>query len=125
MTTSPTSEGTRAEAAARRHLEAAGLRTLATNFGVRGGEIDLVMRDGDTVVFVEVRYRRGSAFGGAAASIDLRKRRRIALAARHFLAADRRLAEAPCRFDVLALEGAPDAPQVRWLRDAFRMDELF
>lgn len=115
------------EAAVRARLERAGLRTLASNVASRGGELDLVMREpgaeGDTVVFVEVRYRRSARFGDGAASIDARKRRRLVLAARQFLARERRLRDAPCRFDVVDASGDPEAPTLRWLRDAFRADD--
>ena len=89
----------------------------------RHGELDLVMRDGDTVVFVEVRYRRSAAFGGGFASVDAGKRRRLVLAARQFLAAHRDLRDAPCRFDVIDASGDPAAPKLQWLRDAFRADD--
>ena len=114
------------EAAARRHLLAAGLRELASNASYRGGELDLVMFDaaaGGSVVFVEVRYRRGGAFGGGAMSIDARKRRKLVHAAQLFLAAHPRLADAPCRFDVVDADGDPAAPRITWLRDAFRADD--
>jgi putative endonuclease len=111
------------EAAARAHLCRAGLRPIAANATARVGELDLVMRDGDTVVFVEVRYRRSARFGDGAASIDARKRRRLVLAARQFLARRRDLQDAPCRFDVVDASGDPDAPTLRWLRDAFRADD--
>lgn len=126
MTTpaSPSTEGARAEALARARLERAGLRSLAANVRFRGGEIDLVMRDGATVVFVEVRYRRCAAFGDGAASVDRRKRRRIALAARLYLAGRPDLASAACRFDVVTLAGPALSPAIEWLRDAFRMDDL-
>ncbi|GHH55295.1 MAG: YraN family protein [Gammaproteobacteria bacterium] len=114
--------GDAVEAAARRLLERAGLRTLAGNARYRGGELDLVMRDGDSVVFVEVRYRRDAAFGGGAASVDLRKRRKLVLAAQMFLASHPALAQAPCRFDVVDAHGDP--PQLQWIRDAFRADEV-
>src|SRR5690606_19407772 len=74
--------GAAVEAAAGRHLAEAGLRPVATNAAARFGELDLVMRDGQTLVFVEVRYRRSDRFGGGAASVDARKRRRLVLAAR-------------------------------------------
>lgn len=115
--------GALVETAARDHLRRAGLRELALNAGFRLGELDLVMRDGDTLVFVEVRYRQDARFGGGAASVDLRKRRKIASAAQAFLLAHPAYANAPCRFDVVEAEGDPDAPQLRWLRDAFRLDE--
>ena len=108
--------GRRAEDAAARHLAGLGLRIVARNHRCRGGEIDLVCRDGATLVFVEVRQRQRSDFGGAAASITVAKQRRIALAAQHYLAAQQ-LHDAPCRFDCVLIDGdaRPD-----WLRDAFQ-----
>ena len=112
--------GDAAEALALRHLRAHGLDLVTRNYRVaRGphahaGEVDLVMREADgTLVFVEVRARRDDAHGGAAASIDAAKRRRVIYAATHYL---RRLGSMPpCRFDVVAIDGS----QVRWLRAAF------
>ena len=115
--------GAAVEDAARRHLVAAGLRELAANANYRGGELDLVMRDGACVVFVEVRYRRHAGFGGGAASVDAGKRRRLLHAAQAFLAAHPVLRDAPCRFDVVDASGDPAAPTLRWLRDAFRADD--
>jgi len=117
------SRGAQVEAAVRDHLVAAGLRALAANAQARHGELDLVMLDGGTVVFVEVRYRRSHAFGGGLASVDAGKRRRLVLAAQQFLAAHRELRDAPCRFDVIDASGDPAAPKLQWLRDAFRADE--
>lgn len=113
--------GAAVEAAARAHLRAAGLADIARNAQYRRGELDLVMRDGDSVVFVEVRYRRNSAYGGDAASVDWRKRRKLVSAAQLFLATHPALAQKPCRFDVVEAEGEP--PRLRWIRDAFRADE--
>lgn len=112
--------GQAAEDLALAHLQRAGLRLVERNYrapGRGGGEIDLILREPDgTLVFVEVRARRSDAQGGAAASVDAAKQRRIVLAARHFLL---RLAQVPaCRFDVVAL----DAGRVRWLRAAFDAD---
>ncbi|HYD75230.1 YraN family protein [Ramlibacter sp.] len=108
--------GDAAEDRALAHLLDAGLRLVARNYrtpGRGGGEIDLVMREGATLVFVEVRRRGRRDFGGAAASVGLSKQRRIVFAARHFLL--RYAAPPPCRFDVVALE----AGGVHWLRAAF------
>lgn len=103
------------------HLQAAGLRLLARNVrtpGRGGGEVDLVMREPDgTWVFVEVRMRRRSDFGGAAASVTVAKQRRIVWAARHVLA--RLAVPPPCRFDVVAV--GPQG-EVQWLRGAFEAD---
>lgn len=108
--------GMRAEDRALAHLRHAGLRLVARNYrtpGRGGGEIDLVMRERDgTLVFVEVRSRGRTDYGGAGASIGLAKRRRIVLAARHFLAA--LASPPPCRFDVVLFE-----PELQWLRAAF------
>jgi putative endonuclease len=115
--------GSEGEARALAHLQAAGLALVARNFkspGRGGGEVDLIMREPDgTLVFVEVRQRASATQGGAAASVGWAKQRRIIFAARHFLA---RLSNLPpCRFDVVALQGAPDGPawEVEWLRGAF------
>ncbi len=78
------------------------LSLLERNFRVKGGEIDLVCRDGKTTVFVEVRLRSRSDFGGAAASITAAKQARLILAARHWLL---RHGETPCRFDCVLLDG--------------------
>lgn len=105
------------EETALRHLQQAGLRLVVRNYrtpGRGGGEIDLIMQDTDgTIVFVEVRARNVPGHGGAAASIGALKRRRIAFAARQYLARYR--AQPPCRFDVVAFDGGALA----WLRAAF------
>ncbi|WP_199912004.1 YraN family protein [Stenotrophomonas sp. YAU14D1_LEIMI4_1] len=113
--------GSAVEAAAELHLQQAGLQRRARNVRYRGGELDLVMEDAGTVVFVEVRYRARSDFGSGAASIDARKCRRLAHAAQLYLQDHPTLANAPCRFDVVEATGEP--PQLSWLRDAFRLDD--
>ena len=102
------------EALARRFLEQHGLRHVAHNVRCRHGEIDLVMRDAETLIFVEVRYRRSERFGGAAASVDRRKQARLTAAAGFYL--QRHPSDLPCRFDVVAI-GIGD--QVQWIRNAF------
>lgn len=120
--------GAQVEALARAYLERHGLRAVAANANFRFGELDLVMLDGDALVFVEVRYRRDGAsargFGGGAASIDAHKRRKIVVAADSFLQSHRAYARAACRFDVVVASGEPDTPTFEWLRDAFRADDL-
>ncbi|MDO8931055.1 MAG: YraN family protein [Rhodocyclaceae bacterium] len=110
--------GEAAEAQALQHLQAAGLRLLERNYrtpGRGGGEIDLIMRAADgTLVFVEVRQRAGAQHGGAAASVSATKQRRIVLAARYYLL--RWQVPPPCRFDVVALDGAAG---LQWLQAAF------
>ena len=113
--------GDAVEDAALALLQAHGLVCIARNVGYRGGELDLVMADGDALVFVEVRYRAGGAFGGGAASVDAGKQRKLVRAAGLFLASHPQFAHVPCRFDVVSASG-PDA-RLEWLRDAFRADE--
>jgi putative endonuclease len=116
--------GARIEALARDFLQRHGLEPIAANANYRGGELDLVMRDGDMLVFIEVRYRRSSGFGGGAGSVDANKRRKLVHAASQFLAAHREYSRAPCRFDVMDASGDPEAPTFDWLRDAFRADDV-
>ncbi|MBT9541350.1 YraN family protein [Thiobacillus sp.] len=106
--------GQTAEARAEAFLVKQGLAPVARNWRCRFGEIDLIMQDGATRVFVEVRLRSRSDFGGAAASVTLAKQRKLLAAARQYLSGLQTLP--PCRFDVVALDGssAPD-----WIKNAF------
>ena len=105
--------GIDAEERAAAYLSAHGVDIVSRNFRTRLGEIDLIARDGDTLVFVEVRMRSAGGFGGALESITPRKQRRIQAAAQQFLGQYR---DPPrCRFDVVALEQG----EIRWLRAAF------
>ena len=104
------------ESTARDWLQSKGLHFIAANVRERGGEIDLIMRDGKTTVFIEVRYRRSAAFGGAAASVTHSKQRKVLQAARLWLARHNGSFDTvDCRFDVLAFTGN----DVEWLRNAF------
>ncbi len=109
--------GAAGEAAAAAYLERQGLTVLERNFRVRGGEIDLICRAGAVTVFVEVRLRGRSSYGGAAASITAAKQSRLILAARHWLARHDRH-DAPCRFDCVLI----DDGHLEWVRDAFTAD---
>lgn len=122
-TTEPRARGDAAERAACDELQAHGLRLLARNVGYRVGELDLVMQDGDTVVFVEVRLRKPGRFGDGLASVDRRKRQRIARAAQLWLARQPRLAMLPCRFDVVAVRDDGGHLACDWLRHAFTLDD--
>ena len=109
-------EGDAAESRALTYLRGRGLQLVARNYrtpGRGGGEIDLVMRDGATLVFVEVRQRASAAWGGAAGSVMGVKQRRIVFAARHYLLRWRE--PPPCRFDVVSMEGGG----IQWMRAAF------
>ena len=111
--------GGAAEEAAARFLARRGLEVIARNYRTRMGEIDLVARDGATLVFVEVRRRSSAAFGGAAASITAAKQARLTLAARAYLA--RFPDPPPCRFDAILLDG-PEPPSVEWRRDVIAVE---
>ncbi len=106
--------GAAAEALAAEFLVAQGLAIVARNYRCRRGEIDLIARDRDTLVFVEVRLRSSAAFGGAAASITTTKRQRIESTAKHYLATLGR--EPPCRFDAILFDGL-DVKRIEWLKD--------
>jgi putative endonuclease len=109
-------DGARAEALAADFLTRHGLIIVERNWRRRHGEIDVIARDGEMLVFIEVRLRRRSDFGGAAASITAAKQSRLLRAAALYLA---RFANAPpCRFDAILLD-ALDAARIEWLRDVF------
>ncbi len=107
--------GAAAEARAAHYLEARGLQIVARNYRSRYGEIDLIAQDGAMLVFVEVRARKSSVFGGAAASITPAKQQKITRTAWHYLAT---LGHTPpCRFDAVLLTN--NASTIEWVRDAF------
>jgi putative endonuclease len=117
--------GVYAERAARAFLEERGLAFVAANVRTRAGELDLVMRDGTLLVIAEVRARASSAYGGAAASVDARKQRRIIAATGLMLRIRPALATLRLRFDVLAISGVVGDTyaggfRIEWIRDAFR-----
>jgi putative endonuclease len=114
--------GVAAEERALRYLLEQGLRLIARNYRCRLGEIDLVMLDDATLALVEVRYRSREDFGGAIASVTWRKQRSLICAAKHLLATRQELRRFAARFDVVALDGARDCPQIRWIRNAFMED---
>ena len=113
-----------AEDAACEHLLASGCQLLARNVRFRVGELDLVMLDGKTLVFVEVRMRRDDRFGGAMSSVDFSKRRKFARAAQAWLSTHTKMAQSPCRFDVVAVVPGTDGLHCDWLRGAFTMDDV-
>lgn len=109
------SSGKEAEQRAAEILRGHGLREVCRNYLCRGGEIDLIMRDGEQLVFVEVRYRSRSDYGSAAESVNRKKQQRLTLAALHYLQKSGHTG--PCRFDVLAIDGKQEP---HWLKDAFQ-----
>jgi len=110
------SQGTLAEKQALSYLQEQGLRLICQNYYCRFGEIDLIMSDQDTLVFIEVRYRKNSDFGGAFASINSGKQRKIITTAKHYLTT---LDNEPfCRFDAVAIDSKSTTPA--WIKDAFQ-----
>jgi putative endonuclease len=108
--------GREAEQAACRYLENRGLRLIARNYRCRCGEIDLIMDDGDSLVFVEVRYRRHGRYGSAAETVDARKRARLTRCAQQYLQRHPAAQRRPARFDVISLDGGQG---LHWIPDAF------
>jgi putative endonuclease len=108
--------GARAEQVAAQFLQRQGLKLVETNYSSRFGEIDLILRDGETLVFAEVRQRSRSDFGGAAASIDTRKQHRLILTAQHYLGSLPHIP--PCRFDAVLLDAAEN---IEWIKNAFEV----
>ncbi len=100
-------------------LERAGLVLLARNYSTRYGELDLVMRDRTTIVFVEVRYRKNATHGDAAASVTASKQAKLIKSAQLWLAAYPKWAHSDCRFDVIAYNGPADRASMMWLRGGF------
>ena len=109
-------KGADAEDRALHYLQRQGLTLVQRNFRARGGEIDLVMRERDQLVLVEVRKRSSPRYGDAAESVDARKRGRIVLAARWLLMQQPALARLATRFDVIAIDGDD---RINWIRAAF------
>ncbi|MBL8472912.1 MAG: YraN family protein [Rhodocyclaceae bacterium] len=111
-------DGRAAENLAAQHLTRQGLVVVERNWRARGGELDLVCRDGATLVFVEVRLRANAAYGGALESIGATKRRRLISAAEQYLT---QYPAHQCRFDVVLLDGV-EGRRIEWIRDAFDAD---
>lgn len=109
-------KGAEAEQRAEAFLRSRNLVLLQRNYRSRFGEIDLIMRDGAAVVFVEVRMRTSPGYGCAAESITLTKQRKLIQTAKHYLSLLDR--EPPCRFDAVLLSGGN---QIEWIRDAFTL----
>ena len=112
-------KGRGGERAAARYLQARGLRILFRGYRCRFGEIDLVCRDGSTLVLVEVRRRAAGAIVSAAASVGAAKQRRLTATARHLLMTHPQFAEMSMRFDVVAITDHGNELQIDWIRQAF------
>jgi putative endonuclease len=118
LTADKRAQGKRAEQLAQAYLQTRGLQFIQSNYHCRMGELDLVMREADTLVFIEVRLRRSTAFGTAAESVTRRKQDKLWRAALHFMASRPDLASLAVRFDVIALSGMAVEDSC-WIRNAF------
>lgn len=118
----PGERGAQLEGVAREFLEREGLTLISHNFRCRLGEIDLVMRDNDTLVFVEVRGRGSTRFGSPAETVTQGKQTRLIRAAQMFLRTHPEFADCPCRFDIVALATKTQSARAQWIRNAFDAD---
>jgi len=111
--------GQQAEALARDFLQRAGLKFVAANVRGGGGEIDLIMRDQTTLVFVEVRLRGNQHFASASESVTQSKQRKLIRAAQHYLQREHLSDKVACRFDVVALQTLSSEQHPEWIKNAF------
>lgn len=109
-------KGQALEQQAGRYLSARGLRLLTTNYHCRAGEIDLIMQDGSTLVFIEVRFRRSELRGSPVETVTPVKQRRLIRCARHYLMSHGLQDAVPCRFDIL---GMGPGTRITWIQNAF------
>lgn len=109
------------EAHAKAYLINQGLVWVSSNYRCRMGEIDLIMREGSCLVFVEVRARSSVAFGGGLASVTFAKRQKLTKAAMVYLSTYHAHAMPQSRFDVISLDGVP--PKLHWVKNAFGLGE--
>lgn len=113
------SQGQAAEEKALNYLQRSGLQLLARNYRCKNGEIDLIMQQDNTLVFIEVRYRQSSRFGSAAESVTSSKQRKLLLTANHYL--QKNGMDRPCRFDVVGV-GGKNQTEIEWIQNAFQAD---
>jgi len=111
--------GSKWEQLAESFLHGRGLKTVQRNFHCRMGEIDLIMLDGQTLVFTEVRYRANDAHGSGAESVTYTKQRRIIIAAQIFLRIRQHHASHVCRFDVVSIGNEEGRTLINWIQNAF------
>lgn len=117
-----TTIGEQAENDAERYLIEQGLKPIQRNFRSKLGEIDLIMRDANSLVFVEVRCRKNHYSGGAAESVDMKKQRKLTKTAQYYLAWHPEYANMACRFDVVCIQ-LDAAQKLTWIHNAFDMIE--
>jgi len=117
-TYSPHQIGQSAEQCASRYLTQQGLKLVTSNYRSRYGEIDLIMQDKDSLVFIEVRARKNQQYGSGAETIDSHKQQKIIKTAENFLQKNRRFANSPCRIDVISIHSTFN-PKIDWIKNAF------
>lgn len=116
--------GRSAEQLAAAYLVRQGLILVASNHRARVGELDLVMREGQTLVIIEVRSRTSTRVATPAETVDRHKQRRIILATQHFILQNRCYRDWPLRFDVVAVTGELVTAEIRWIRAAFTLNDM-
>ncbi len=118
MTKSGIETGREGEVLALRHLEREGYRVVERNYRCAFGEMDIIARDGEVLVFVEVKSRRTGRFGVPQSAVGYRKQKKMSAVALCYLK-EKRLLESPARFDVVAVRFCPEGPRVELIRNAF------
>lgn len=111
--------GKHAEESAYHFLENEGLKLIQKNYHTPYGEIDIIMQDKESLVFVEVRFRKSTRFGTPAETVGLQKQRKIRASAAYFLQQHQKLSNFPCRFDIVALIENPETGTISWIQNAF------
>lgn len=114
-----TSKGKFYENKAKKFLQKQGFRDFQTNYRTRQGEIDIIARHGEVLVFIEVRYRKHQKHGTAAETVTFRKQQKIRHTAQHFLQKNGLTNKIPCRFDVIGISGSEGKLNYQWIKNAF------
>ncbi|WP_417446911.1 YraN family protein [Kangiella sp.] len=112
--------GDNVELFAENHLKKQGLTLVEKNFNSRFGEIDLIMLDNSTLVFVEVRFRAYTSYGSGAETVNFRKQQKIIKTAQLYLQANKKMQQRDCRFDVVSVTLAAQEPLIEWHQNAFQ-----
>ena len=113
-------QGAAAEDNACRYLEQQGLRLIERNYRCRLGEVDLIMEEGKSTVFVEVRFRSNPNYGSGAESVDYRKQQKLIATASHYLQKYPQRARQPARFDVISIGKTSPQANINWIQNAFQ-----
>ena len=111
--------GNKLEDFAAKQLTQQGLKIISQNYLCKMGEVDIIARDKNDLVFIEVRYRKSEQYGGSLASVDSKKQRRVSMAANHYLQKHKLTNKVACRFDVFAVTGIFNHFEYQWIKAAF------